>query len=371
MDKRDYYEVLGVGRSANEQELKVAYRKLALQYHPDRNPGDREAEERFKELGEAYGILSDAEKRSRYDRFGHAAFAPGTSGYGGADPFTTFEDLLGDFFGFGDVFGAPTRKRSRARRGADLRFDLELTLEDAAQGFQREVRIPRLDQCATCRGTGARPGTTTTPCGQCAGTGQVRYQQGFFTVSRACGICQGSGTVVKNPCEDCRGQGRVQRERVLEVKIPAGVDNDSRLRIQGEGEAGSMGGPSGDLYIVLHVADHEVFERQGADLHCAVSITFSQAALGSEIHVPTLIDGEEVIKVPPGTQTNAVFKLRGRGVPKLERAGRGDLFVTVKVSTPSKLTKEQRRLFEELAKLEGRSTPQDAGVFKKVKDMLG
>lgn len=371
MDKRDYYEVLGVGRTATEQELKNAYRKLALQYHPDRNPGDHEAEERFKELGEAYGILADAEKRARYDRFGHAAFAPGAGGFGGVDPFTTFEDLIGDFFGFGDVFGAQGRKRTRAKRGADLRFDLEITLEDAAKGLQRELRIPRLDLCATCRGSGAKAGTTSVPCSQCAGTGQVRYQQGFFTVSRACNLCQGTGTVIKNPCEDCRGQGRVQRERTMEVKIPAGVDNGSRLRVQGEGEAGAMGGPPGDLYIVLHVADHELFERQGSDLQFAVSVTFAQAALGTEITVPTLIDGEEVIKIPAGTQTNAVFKLRGRGVPRLERTGRGDLYVTVRVITPTKLSKEQRKLFEELARLEGRSAPPDSGVFKKVKDMLG
>lgn len=372
MEKRDYYEVLGVSQSATEQELKNSYRKLALEYHPDRNPGNRGAEEKFKELGEAYSVLSDAEKRARYDRFGHAGVTSGAAGYGGGvDPFTTFEDLLGDFFGFGDTFGTTNRRRTRAKRGADLRFDLELTLESAATGQQREIRIPRLDACVACSGTGAKPGTGMTTCSKCGGAGQLRYQQGFFTVSRTCGACQGSGSIVRSPCEECRGQGRIQRERVLEVKIPAGVDSGSRLRVQGEGEAGSMGGPSGDLYIVVHVTDHEIFERQGPDLHCTVAITFSQAALGAEAQVPTLIDGQETIKIPAGTQTNAVFKLRGRGVPKLDRPGRGDLYVIVKITTPAKLSKEQRKLFEELAKLEEKTGSRETGVFKKVKDMLG
>ncbi len=373
MEKRDYYEILGISRGATTQEVKNAYRKLALQFHPDRNPGDRPAEEKFKELGEAYSVLSDEEKRARYDRFGHAGVASSAGAYGGFDPFTTFEDLLGDFFGFGDAFGTTTRRRTRtrAKRGADLRFDLELKLEEVATGISREVRIPRLEVCPSCRGSGATAGTSTVPCGQCGGIGQVRYQQGFFTVSRACGACQGTGTVIKNPCPECQGNGRIQRERTLEIKIPAGVDNGSRLRIQGEGEAGLMGGPPGDLYIVIHVPEHDIFDRRDYDLQCTVSVTFSQAALGAEVRVSTLIDGEEVLKIPPGTQTNSVFKLRGKGIPRLEKSGRGDLYVNVKVATPAKLTKEQRRLFEELAKLEETADGKERGVFNKVRDILG
>jgi molecular chaperone DnaJ len=372
LEKRDYYEVLGVSQSATLQEIKSAYRQLALKYHPDRNPGDKEAEEKFKELAEAYSVLSDAEKRARYDRFGHAGVASAAGvGVGGFDPFTTFEDLLGEFFGFGDIFGTTRRRRSQARRGADLRYDLEVTLEEAAKGVDRQIQIPRLEQCQTCSGAGTAPGTSRSVCTTCNGSGQVRFQQGFFTVSRTCGHCHGTGTIIKNPCSTCYGHGRVEREKALEVRVPPGIDTGSRLRIQGEGEAGTGGGGPGDLYIVVHVRDHEVFDRQGSDLYYTAPITFSQAALGAQLKVPTLIDGEEMLAVPPGTQSGSVFRLRGKGLPKLGKSSRGDLYVNMKIVTPTKLTREQKRLFEELAKLEEKGNDKEKSVFDKVKDMLG
>lgn len=373
MNKRDYYEVLGVRRDASLEEIKKAYRKLALKYHPDRNPGNKEAEEKFKELAEAYSVLSDPEKRARYDRFGHAGISSAAgAGYAGFDPFSTFEDLLSEFFGFGDIFGTTTRRRSRVRQGADLRYDLELTLEEAAQGVEKTIVIPRLERCPTCRGAGTAPGTRVSVCTTCHGTGQMRYQQGFFTVSRTCSHCHGTGTLIKTPCPECRGQGRVEREKTLEVRIPPGVDTGARLRIQGEGEAGTGGGPPGDLYIVIHVREHDVFQRQGADLYCTVPITFSQAALGAELKIPTLLGDEEILRIPPGTQSGSVFRLRGKGMPKLGKASFGDLYVNVKVVTPTRLTREQRRLLEELAKLEGQSDAGDDGksVFEKMKDIF-
>ena len=371
MDKRDYYEVLGIERTADLQAIKNAYRKLALQYHPDRNPGDKEAEEKFKELAEAYSVLSDDEKRARYDRFGHAGVSAGAGvGFSGFDPFTTFEDLLGEFFGFGDIFGTTTRRRARARPGADLRYDLELTLEEAAQGIDKTLRIPRLEQCAYCQGTGTAPGTSVSVCTTCTGTGQVRYQQGFFTVARTCNHCHGSGTVIKNPCAECRGQGRVQREKALEVRIPPGVDTGSRLRITGEGEAGAAGGGPGDLYVVIHVRDHELFQRQGADLSCTVPITFSQAALGAELKIPTLLDSEEALRIPPGTQSGTLFRLQGLGIPKLGRSSRGDLYVSVRVMTPTQLTRDQKRLLEELAKLEGNGVGEEKSILDKMKELF-
>jgi molecular chaperone DnaJ len=371
LDKRDYYEVLGVERTADLQTIKNAYRKLALQYHPDRNPGDKEAEEKFKELAEAYSVLSDDEKRARYDRFGHAGVSAGAGvGFGGFDPFTTFEDLLGEFFGFGDIFGTTTRRRARARPGADLRYDLELTLEEAARGIEKTLRLPRLEQCVYCQGAGTAPGTSVSVCTTCNGTGQVRYQQGFFTVARTCNHCHGSGSIIRNPCSECRGQGRVQREKTLEVRIPPGVDTGSRLRITGEGEAGTGGGGPGDLYVVIHVRDHELFQRQGADLSCLVPLTFSQAALGTELKIPTLLDGEEPLRIPPGTQSGTVFRLQNLGMPKLGKSSRGDLYVSVRVMTPTKLTREQKRLLEELAKLEGNGEEEEKSILDKMKELF-
>src|SRR6185503_17594481 len=354
--KRDYYEVLGVNRTATDQEIKSAYRRLAVKFHPDKNPNDASAEEKFKEAAEAYGILSDAEQRRRYDRFGHAGVSSSAgAGAWGAPGFGGIEDILGDLFGFGDVFGggrAGTR-RSAAQRGADLRYDLEITLEEAANGMTAQLRIPRLESCDTCKGSGAAAGSQPESCTTCSGSGQVRYQQGFFAVSRTCHVCRGVGKIVKNPCPDCKGTGRVEREKQMEVKIPAGVETGSRLRVSGEGEAGTNKGPAGDLYVVIHVVEHEQFERQGSNLYAAVPITFAQAALGAEISVKTL-ENEEKLKIPVGTQTGTVFRLKSKGMPMLGGRGRGDLFVSVTVVTPTSLTREQRKLLEQLANVENK-----------------
>jgi molecular chaperone DnaJ len=372
MSKRDYYEVLGVTRTASEQEIKSAYRRLAVKYHPDKNPNDASAEEKFKEAAEAYGVLQDSEQRRRYDRFGHAGVSAGAgAGSWGAPGFGGIEDILGDLFGFGDVFGGSRSgsRRSAAQRGADLRYDLEITLEEAASGMTAQLRIPRLEGCEACKGSGAEPGTQAESCQTCGGTGQVRYQQGFFSVARTCGTCRGAGQVIKTPCKECKGAGRVQKEKQMEVKIPAGVETGSRLRVQGEGEAGTQGGPAGDLYVVIHVAEHEEFERQGSNLYEAVPITFAQAALGADIMVKTL-DGEEKVKIPLGTQTGTVFRLKGKGMPQLGGRGKGDLFVSVSVVTPTSLTREQRRLLEQLAEVENKDL-ESKGLVDKVRDIFG
>jgi len=373
MNKRDYYEVLSVSRTATDQEIKSAYRRLAVKYHPDKNPNDASAEEKFKEAAEAYSVLSDAEQRKRYDRFGHAGVSSSAAGAGswGAPGFGGIEDILGDLFGFGDVFGGGRAggRRSSAQRGADLRYDLEISLEDAANGMTAQLRIPRLESCDTCKGSGAATGSQAESCSTCAGTGQVRYQQGFFSVARTCHVCRGTGKVIKNPCSDCQGTGRVEREKQLEVKVPAGVETGSRLRVSGEGQAGTQGGVSGDLYVVIHVAEHEQFERQGSNLYEAVPITFAQAALGADIMVKTL-DGEEKLKIPMGTQTGTVFRLRGKGMPVLGGRGRGDLFVSATLITPTTLTREQRRLLEQLAEVENKDL-ESKGLVDKVRDIFG
>jgi molecular chaperone DnaJ len=372
MSKRDYYEVLGVSKTASEQDIKSAYRRLAVKYHPDKNPNDASAEEKFKEAAEAYGVLQDSEQRRRYDRFGHAGVSAGAgAGSWGAPGFGGIEDILGDLFGFGDVFGGSRSgsRRSAAQRGADLRYDLEITLEEAANGMTAQLRIPRLEGCETCKGSGAAPGTHAESCQTCGGTGQVRYQQGFFSVARTCGTCRGAGQVIKTPCKECKGAGRVQKEKQMEVKIPAGVETGSRLRVQGEGEAGTQGGPAGDLYVVIHVAEHEEFERQGSNLYEAVPITFAQAALGADIMVKTL-EGEEKLKIPMGTQTGTVFRLKGKGMPQLGGRGKGDLFVSVSVVTPTSLTREQRRLLEQLAEVENKDLD-SKGLVDKVRDIFG
>jgi molecular chaperone DnaJ len=373
MNKRDYYEVLAVSRTATDQEIKSAYRRLAVKYHPDKNPNDATAEEKFKEAAEAYSVLSDPEQRRRYDRFGHAGVSSSAGGAGswGAPGFGGIEDILGDLFGFGDVFGGGRTggRRGAAQRGADLRYDLEITLEEAANGMTAQLRIPRLESCDTCKGSGAAAGSQPETCSTCAGTGQVRYQQGFFSVARTCHVCRGTGKVIKNPCADCNGTGRIEREKQLEVKVPAGVETGSRLRVSGEGQAGTQGGPAGDLYVVIHVAEHEQFERQGSNLYEAVPITFAQAALGADIMVKTL-DGEEKVKIPMGTQTGTVFRLRGKGMPALGGRGRGDLFVSVTVITPTTLTREQRRLLEQLAEVENKDL-ESKGLVDKVRDIFG
>ncbi len=371
-NKRDYYEVLSVSRTATEQEIKSAYRRLAVMYHPDKNPNDATAEEKFKEAAEAYSVLSDAEQRRRYDRFGHAGVSSSAgAGNWGAPGFGGIEDILGDLFGFGDVFGGARggARRSTAQRGADLRYDLEISLEDAAKGMTAQLRIPRLETCDTCKGSGAKAGTQPENCSTCSGTGQVRYQQGFFSVARTCHVCRGAGRVVKDPCATCNGAGRVEREKQMEVKIPAGVETGSRLRVSGEGESGMQGGAAGDLYVVIHVAEHDQFERQGNNLYEAVPISFAQAALGAEITVDTL-DGEEKLKIPTGTQTGTVFRLRGKGMPALGGRGKGDLFVSVTVMTPTSLTREQRRLLEQLAEVENKDL-EDKGLVDKVRDIFG
>ena len=364
MSKRDYYEVLGVTRTSTEVEIKRAYRSLAVQHHPDKNPGDAAAEDKFKEAAEAYAVLSDAQKRAAYDRFGHQG-----GGAAGFDPgFSNIEDIF-DMFGFGDMFGQQGRRRTTVQRGSDLRYDLEIKLEDAATGKDEKLRIPRLEKCDECSGSGAEKGTHAETCITCQGSGQTRYSQGFFSVMRTCANCQGKGQIIKSPCKKCRGAGRVEKERTIEIKIPAGVETGSRLRVTGEGEAGVNGGPSGDLFIVLHVAEHENFERQGANLYAAVPVTFAQAALGADIKVKTL-DSEEDLKVPAGTQTGTVFRIKGKGMPNLAARGHGDLFVAVTLVTPKTLTKEQRKLLEQLAEIEDADFS-DESFIDKVRNIFG
>lgn len=380
MSKRDYYDVLGVARNAGDQEIKSAYRKLALKLHPDRNPGNKDAEDAFKEAAEAYAVLSDAEKRAAYDRYGHAGVS-GAGGPGGFDPstFSGFEDIfanLGDMFGFGDVLGGG-RRRAGPQRGGDLRYDLEVSFEESARGVDTTIQIPRQEPCGSCTGTGAAPGTSATRCTQCNGRGQVRYQQGFFVVARTCGQCGGTGTVIKTPCVACRGTGQVTRDRKLTVKIPAGIASGQRLRLYGEGELGVMGGPPGDLYVVIGVRDDDVFRRDGDDLFCEVAVSFPTLVLGGDIHVPTL-DGDDTVRIPEGTVTGTVFRLRGKGMPNVNGRGKGDMHVRVQARTPKKLTKEQRALFEKLAKLLPADTAEvrrhggdeEKGVFDRVKDLF-
>ena len=372
MTKRDYYEILGVTRTATDQDLKSSYRRLAHQHHPDKNPNDPHAEERFKEAAEAYAVLSDPEQRSRYDRFGHAGVSSSAGAAWGAPGFSGIEDILGDLFGFGDVFGGPGRgssRRSAQQRGADLRYDLEITLEQAATGMTAQLRIPKLEACEACKGSGTAPGTHPETCRTCEGAGQVRFQQGFFSVSRTCGNCRGTGRVITSPCDKCRAAGRVEREKEMEVKIPAGVETGSRLRLQAEGESGAYGGVPGDLYVVIHVAEHEDFERQGNNLYASVPVTFAQAALGADIKVRTL-NGEDSLKIPAGTQTGTVFRVRGQGMPVLGSRGRGDLFVSVSVVTPTMMTREQRKLLEQLSKIETKDL-EDKKLSEKVRDIFG
>ena len=371
MSKRDYYEILTVTKTATETEIKAAYRKLAIQHHPDKNPDDHTAEEKFKEAAEAYSVLSDAQKRAAYDRFGHqgvGAGAGGASGFGGAG-FSNIEDIF-DMFGFD--FGNGQRggaSRSTGQRGADLRYDLEITLEEAALGKTEKLRIPRLEKCDECDGTGAEKGTKPETCTNCQGSGQTRYQQGFFAVMRTCPNCGGRGQIIRTPCKKCQGASRVEKEKTLELKIPTGVETGSRLKVLREGEGGTGGGQSGDLYVVIHVAEHETFERQDANLYSAVPITFAQAALGTEIKVKTL-DGEEPLKIPAGTQTGTVFRVKSQGMPSLNGRGKGDLFVAVTLITPKTLTKEQRKLLEQLAEIEDVDF-QDESFMDKVRNIFG
>lgn len=380
MSKRDYYEVLGVARNATDQEMKSAYRKLALKYHPDRNQGDKQAEEHFKEAAEAYSVLADPQKRAAYDRFGHAGVGAAAGG-AGFDPtiFADFNDIfgnLGDIFGFGDLFGG-ARRRGGPQRGSDLRYDLEISFEEAARGSETAIQIPREESCETCNGSGAAAGTSPETCPQCKGRGQVRFQQGFLTIARPCHVCHGSGKLITKPCQTCHGTGRTTKDRRITVKIPAGIATGQRLRLYGEGEHGGAGGPAGDLYVVVHVQEHPFFHREGDDLYCEAPVNFPTLALGGDIQIPTLGEPESVA-IPAGTQSGARFKLRGKGMPNVGGRGKGDLYVIVRGAVPKKLTKEQKKLLEQLnATLEPQVIDADGSAsdekpfFEKVKDIFG
>jgi len=374
--KRDYYEVLGVPRDVSSGELKKAYRKTALENHPDRNPGDEAAEERFKEASEAYAVLSDDEKRRAYDRFGFdgVGAAGGPGGPGGFQDFGdlgNFTDLFSDVFG--DLFGGQhggRRRAGRGQRGADLRYNLEIELAEVVDGLEASIEIPKMRPCGTCSGSGARPGTQPEPCSRCGGMGQVVFQQGFFRVSRPCDACAGAGEIVRERCSDCRGAGRVEGQQAIRVKVPAGVDDGMRLRLSGEGEAGIAGGPPGDLFVVLSLKPHPLFERDGADLHCQVPVSFVQAALGDEIEVPTL-GGKVTLKVPAGTQTGKILRLRGKGVPTLRSSVRGDQLLHIFAEVPSKLSKRQRELLEEFAGEAGEEvSPVTRSFLDKLRDLF-
>lgn len=378
--KRDYYEILGVERNASDADIKSAYRRQALKFHPDRNPGDAAAEESFKEAAEAYSVLADKDKRARYDRFGHQGVnAGGPQGY---DPtiFADFGDLfsnLGDVFGFGDVFGGRGR-RGGPQRGSDLRYDLEISFDESFAGTESAVQIPRDETCETCTGTGAAEGTKPETCKECAGRGQLRYQQGFFTVARPCPHCRGTGRFIASPCPSCRGQGRVSQERTLKIKIPAGIADGQQIRLYGEGEHGLAGGPPGDLYVVVHVTEHAFYQREGDHLFMQMPVTFPALALGARLQVPTPSGDPAAIDIPAGTASGTRLRVRGKGMPNVNGRGKGDLYVQVNVQVPKKVTKEQRAALDKLAELMPMGTPaptetDDDGksVFEKVKDLFG
>jgi molecular chaperone DnaJ len=381
MAKRDYYGVLGVNRDASEEDIRRSYRKLAMKHHPDRNPNDKAAEDKFKEAKEAYEILSDGKKRAAYDQFGHAGvdasagFGAGARGFGqGADGFGGFADAFGDIFG--EIFGAGQGGRGRGNgmyRGADLRYNLELSLEDAARGTEAKIRIPALDACETCHGSGAKPGTQPKTCPACHGQGQVRISQGFFSLQQTCPQCHGTGKIIPDPCTSCSGAGRVKRHKTLSVKIPAGVDQDDRIRLSGEGEAGLNGGPSGDLYVVVSLKQHSVFQRDNNDLHCEMPVSFATAALGGEIEIPTL-DGHAKIKIPAETQTGQVFRLRNKGIKGVRSSVHGDLFCHVAVETPVKLTPRQKEILREFeainAENPGAHDPRAKNWFDRVREFF-
>ncbi len=370
--KKDYYEILGVSRTCTEVELKAAYRKLAMEFHPDRNPAP-EAEDRFKEASEAYGVLSDTDKRAAYDRFGHAGLNGGSGFAGGGFENIDLNDIFGDIFGdmFGSGTGGSRGRRSRAQRGNDIREDLSIGFQEAVFGIKKQIKLRRHETCTECSGSGSQPGKSATSCADCGGRGQVRFQQGFFSMARTCLKCGGTGQVITHPCNKCKGHGRVLRERSMEVEVPAGVEDGTRIRYAGQGEAGLNGGPGGDMYVVLHVQEHDFFEREGINLYCSMPISFPQAALGAEISVPTLY-GDHKLKIPEGTQSGHRFRIKNKGVPVLQGSGRGDLYVDVQVNTPNKLNKHQRELLEQLShELDVENIPLKSGLFRKVKDIFG
>jgi molecular chaperone DnaJ len=369
VEKRDYYKVLGLGKDAGDPEIKAAYRRLARQFHPDHHPDDPTAEEKFKEASEAYSVLSDSQKRAAYDRYGHA----GLQGAGGGpaynpEAFADFSDILGDFFGFGDLFGGGGRRRGRAQRGEDVRYDLEISFEEAVFGMSAEIQVPRMESCSRCGGAGSEPGSGPSTCPTCHGRGEVLYQQSFLSIRRTCSTCGGSGKVIRNPCNECRGNGYQQVQRKLKINIPAGVDDGTRVRLAGEGQPGAGGGPPGDLYVFLKVKEHPFFERHEHDLHCTIPLNIAQAVLGAEIEVPTL-EQPHKLKISEGTQNGAQFRLRGKGVPVLNGGGRGDLYVHIDIRMPTRLTREQRKLMEQLrSTLPVDNAPAEKGLFDKVKD---
>lgn len=382
MAKRDYYDVLGVPRNAGEQDLKSAFRKLAKDHHPDRNPGDTDAEQKFKELNEAYEVLKDPQKRAAYDRFGHAAFDGGMGGRGGGggagfgpDFASSMSDIFDDLFGefMGGRRGNSTYQRNQGReRGADLRYNMEITLDDAYAGKTAQIRVPTSVTCDVCSGTGAKAGTKPVTCATCGGAGKVRASQGFFTIERTCPTCQGRGETIADPCAACNGAGRVVKERTLSVNIPQGVEDGTRIRLSGEGEAGLRGGPAGDLYIFLSIKPHELFQRDGSDVFCRVPISMTTAALGGQIEVPTLDGTMSRVKVPEGTETGKQFRLKGKGMPMLRSTATGDLYIQVDVETPKNLTRKQRDLLEEFEKLSAKETsPASTGFFARMKDLFG
>ncbi|UXI00758.1 molecular chaperone DnaJ [Photobacterium sp. TY1-4] len=373
MSKRDFYEVLGVGRDASERDIKKAYKRLAMKFHPDRNQGDAESAEKFKEVKTAYEILTDPQKKAAYDQYGHAAFEQGGMGGGGGfGGGADFSDIFGDVFG--DIFGGGGGRRGgqqRAQRGADLRYNMELTLEEAVRGCSKEIRVPTLVHCDTCDGSGAKKGTSATTCGTCHGAGQVQMRQGFFAVQQTCPHCHGRGKIIKEPCGTCHGQGRKEETKTLSVKIPAGVDTGDRIRLSGEGEAGEFGAPAGDLYVQVHVAQHHIFERDGNNLYCEVPVSFTMAALGGEVEVPTL-DGRVSLKVPSETQTGRMFRMRGKGVKSVRGGAVGDLICKLVVETPVNLSARQKELLQELEETLGgtaakKHKPKSEGFFDGVK----
>jgi molecular chaperone DnaJ len=370
MAKKDYYEVLGLNRDASEEEIRKSYRKLAMKFHPDRNPDSKDAEGKFKEAKEAYEVLSDAEKRGNYDRFGHAGVDTSAAG-AGAGFSGGFADAFSDIFG--DIFGAGQRGRSNVYRGADLRYNLEIGLEEAARGTETKIRIPTMEECETCHGSGAKPGTSPSTCPTCHGQGQVRLQQGFFSIQQTCPRCHGSGKIVADPCRTCSGAGRMKRQKTLAVKIPAGVDEGDRIRLSGEGEAGVNGGPPGDLYVVIQVRQHAVFQRDHNDLHCEMPVSFATAALGGDIEIPTL-DGHAKIRIPQETQSGQVFRLRSKGIKGVRSTTNGDLLCHVVVETPIKLTDRQKELLREFEAINQRDAaahnPRAKSWMDKVKEFF-
>ena len=370
MSKADFYEMLGVTRECDDGALKSAFRKLAMKYHPDRNPGDADAEHRFKEINQAYEVLKDPQKRAAYDRFGHAAFEQGMGGGAGGFGGGGFSDIFEDLFG--EMMGGGRRRASGGReRGADMRYNMEITLEEAFTGKTAQIRVPSSITCSDCSGSGAKPGTSPVTCAMCSGSGRVRASQGFFSIERTCPQCQGRGQTIKDPCPKCAGQGRVTEERSLSVNIPSGIEDGTRIRLAGEGEAGMRGGPSGDLYIFLSVKPHEFFQRDGADLYCKVPISMTTAALGGQFEVATLDGTQTRVKVPEGTQNGRQFRLKSKGMPVLRQPQVGDLYIQVAVETPQNLSRRQRELLEEFEKLSStENSPQSAGFFSRMKDFF-